>query len=50
MSAFRLSAVDLGSPHCLGEVERRILVDTAFVLGELTCLSTMQYLCYSFPS
>ena len=46
MSGWRLSAGDLHCPHCLGEVERRILVDTAFVLGELTCPSTMQY-CYS---
>ena len=37
------------SAHCLGEVEPKRLVDTTFVLGELTCPSTLQY-CYSFFS
>ena len=37
MSGWRLSAGDLDSPHCLGEVEWRRLMDTTFVLGELTC-------------
>ena len=49
MFGWRLSTGDLNSPHCLGEVERRILVHTSFVLGELTCPSIMQY-CYSFHS
>ena len=42
MSGWRLSAGDLDSPHCLGEVEWRRLVDATFVLGELTCPSTLQ--------
>ena len=49
MSGWRLSAGDPDSPHCLGEVESRRLVDATFVLGELTCPSTLQY-CYSFRS
>ena len=49
MSGWRLSAGDPDSPHCLGEVEWRRLVDTTFVLGELTRPSTLQY-CYSFLS
>ena len=47
MSGWQLSAGDLDSPHCPGEVEWKRLVDATFVLGELTCLSTLQY-CYSF--
>ena len=47
MSGWRLSAGDLDSLHCLGEVEWRRLVDTTFVLGELTCPSTLQNF-YSF--
>ena len=42
MSGWRLSAGDLDSPHCLGEVEGKILVDTAFVLDELTCPSQVK--------
>ena len=49
MSGWRLSAGDLDSPHCLGEEEWRRLVETTFVLGELTYPSTLQY-CYSFLS
>ena len=49
MSGWRLSAGDLDSLDCLGEVEWRRFVDTTFVLGELTCPSTLQY-CYSFRS
>ena len=47
MSGWRLSAGDLDSPRYLGEVERRRLVDTTFVLGELSFPSTLQY-CYLF--
>ena len=47
MSGWRLSAGDLYSTHCLGEVEWRRLVDTTFVLGELTSPFTLQY-CYLF--
>ena len=36
MSGWRLSADDLDSPHCLGEVELRRLLDATFVVGELT--------------
>ena len=49
MSGWRLSAGDLDSTHCLGEEEWRRLVDTTFVLGELTCPSNLQY-CFSFRS
>ena len=36
MSGWRLSAGELDSLLCLGEVERKRLFDTPFFLGELT--------------